>query len=196
MKKIMILGCLLSLLLSGCSVDRLAILLRQYHSGTLTTEKAEELERKFASAKAQFASDRNKELLVLYIEGLTYEKRKDYPRALSIFKQIMEADDSMLDAWLHIAQINSLLNRKAEARKAYSVCIEIIEKEILYIEANKWPDNHILSDDHVQYAVRYSMIDNSYLPSKQAGENREKINYVKIKENLLNLKRKIEKSPE
>ena len=192
MKKIMILGCLFSLLFSGCSVDRLAILLRQYHSGALAAEKAEELERKFASARAQFASDKSKELLVLYIEGLTYEKRKNYPRALSIFKQITEADDSMLDVWLHIAQINSLLNKKEVAEKAYRTCLEIIKKEISYIEGNKWPDHHILSDDHVRYAICYSMIDNSYLPSKQAGEDRGKINYVKIRENLLNLKREIE----
>ena len=78
MKNLFISSCLMLSLLTSCSADRLAILIRQYNSGTLITEKEEDLERKIASAKKQFASDRKKEILILYIEGLIYEKRKNY----------------------------------------------------------------------------------------------------------------------
>lgn len=183
-------------LFTGCSVDRLAILIRQYNSGTLTTEKKEDLERKIASAKKQFASNRKKEILILYIEGLIYEKRKNYATALNIFKEITEVDRSILDVWLHIAQINSLLNKNNETRKAYLTCLEIINKEILYIEKNKWPDNHILLDDHVKYAFRYSMIDNSYFSLKQTGKISWAFDYTIIKENLLRLKTHIKNSLE
>lgn len=196
MKNLFISSCLMLSLLTGCSVDRLAILIRQYNSGTLITEKEEDLERKIASAKKQFASNRKKEILILYIEGLIYEKRKNYATALNIFKEITEVDRSILDVWLHIAQINSLLNKNNEARKAYLTCIEIINKEILYIEKNKWPDNHILLDDHVKYAFRYSMIDNSYFPLKQTGKTSGAFDYVIIKENLLRLKTYIKNSLE
>ena len=54
----------------------------------------------------------------------------------------------------------------------------------MYIDKNKWPDNHILLDDHVKYAFRYSMIDNSYFPLKQTGKTSGEFDYVIIKENI------------
>ena len=91
-------------------------------------------------------------------------------------------------------------NTLAEEIKNSGLCLEeyleIINKEILYIEKNKWPDNHILLDDHVKYAFRYSMIDNSYFPLKQTGKTSGEFDYVIIKENLLRLKTHIKNSLE
>ena len=182
------------LLLSGCSVDRLAILIRQYKSGELMTEKTEKLERKFISAKEQFAADKNKIMLVLYIEALTYEKRKNYTAALNIFNQITNLNDSILDVWLHIAQINHLLNNTCKAREAYLTCSKLIDREVAYIEKSQWPDNHILTDDHIKYAIRYSMIDNSYLPTNSSTKNGKEIDWADIKKNLLLLKATIKNS--
>lgn len=178
-------------LFTSCSVDRLALLIRQYNSGALIAQKDEELEERFASVKEQFSSSNSKKLLVLYIEGLVYEKRKNYAVALNKFRESVEQNKSFLDAWVHIAKINLLLNDKRNAYISYLKCIDLINNEISYIDKNKWPKEHILLDDHVKYAIRYTMIDNSYLPSKQFKNDRNKIDYNDLKENLLFLKQTI-----
>lgn len=178
-------------LFTSCSVDRLALLIRQYNSGALIAQKDEELEERFASVKEQFSSSNSKKLLVLYIEGLVYEKRKNYAVALNKFRESVEQNKSFLDAWVHIAKINLLLNDKRNAYISYLKCIDLINNEISYIDKNKWPKEHILLDDHVKYAIRYTMIDNSYLPSKQFKNDRNKIDYNDLKENLLSLKQTI-----
>ena len=194
LKEILLICSTLAWLFFGCSVDRLAILLRQYHSGDLMTEKPENLERKFASAKEQFISAPGKDLLVCYLEGLTCEKRKDYPAALSAFAKTTEMDPDFLDAWLHIAQIHSLLDQKKEAQTSYRVCLAIIDKEISYIDRQQWPDDHILCDDHWKYAIRYSLIDNSYFPEKPDGENKYEFDFAEIRKTLLKLRSRIENS--
>ncbi len=172
-------------------MDRLALLIRQYDSGALVTENDAKLEKKFASAKEQFSSDKNKKLLILYMEGLIYEKRKNYIAALNSFQKVTLQNKSFLDAWLHIAQINLVLGNKRDAYGAYLNCIDLINNEISYIDENKWPKEHILLDDHVKYAICYTMIDNSYLPLKQFKDDSNKIDYNDVRENLLTLKQNI-----
>lgn len=178
-------------LFSGCSVDRLALIIRRYNSGVLIHEKDDKLEDRFTSAKMQFSADRSKKLLILYIEGLTYEKRKNYSKALNCFKKAVEQNNAFLDAWLHIAKLNLLSGNTREAYVAYLKCIDLIDNEIAYIDANKWPEGHLFLDEHAKYAIRYTFIDNSYLPVKNSNSNRDKIDYNIIRKNLTILKQNI-----
>lgn len=163
---------MLLLFLTGCASDSLAMAGRFYYGNSYTNniEKSRDAAlRCLERAETQYKTDNRKLAITYYVFGLIAEKRHSPNIAIDNFDKAYELNHYFFDPLLHKARLLEGQQNFTEALYNYKLVEKLIEKDIEYCDATKFPKDHILFDHHLQYFIFGCMIENSYLRTRIAG---------------------------
>ena len=151
-------GCILNLLLSGCSVDHLAMAARFYDRRN--SDSALFQAKLVVNSKTDW-SDRQK-AISYYICGMIFKEQDNLKQAVCAFDKAISLEYFFLDAYWQCAECYMLQDQPALAQKEYqklqSVAVELKKQ----LSLSRQDSFAIFDDPHWQYIIKQNLVPNFY----------------------------------
>ena len=151
-------GCILNLLLSGCSVDHLAMAARFYDRRN--SDSASFQAKLVVNSKTDW-SDRQK-AISYYICGMIFKEQGNLKQAVCAFDKAISLEYFFLDAYWQCAECYKLQDQPALAQKEYqklqSVAVELKKQ----LSLSRQDSFAIFDDPHWQYIIKQNLVPNFY----------------------------------
>lgn len=151
-------GCVLDLLLIGCSVDHLAMAARFYDRQN--NDSALFQAELVANSETDW-SDRQK-AISYYICGMIFKEQGNLKQALYAFDKAITFEYFFLDAYWQCAECYKLQGQLALAKEEYQKLQGIAVELKKQLTLNKQDSFAIFADPHWQYIIKQNLVPNFY----------------------------------
>lgn len=151
-------GCILDLLLIGCSVDHLAMAARFYDRQN--NDSALFQAELVTNSKTDW-SDRQK-AISYYICGMIFKKQGNLEQALYAFDKAISLEYFFLDSYWQCAECYKLQGQPALAQKEYQKLQNMAVELKKQLSLSKQESFAIFADPHWQYIIKQNLVPNFY----------------------------------